>query len=565
MRRLPVSKLKPLVLMLLGLLLVITSTAGCGGGGGGGVSVPNVPTVAVPSLNSTSTSVATLPSGPTVVNSGTQQALDPAQPPITPSTPPPSLALPTVTAVRGANTVATLPLTAGWNIVSFPFAKLQSASGFTHEVYAYTLGTFTAYDPVNNPSSIDTRLAYLAYADQDTQVVVGGIPNTGQLTTTTLTQGWNLIGCPASNSLPWSNMTATRAGVTRALEEVATASQTPDSSWLLRYAFGTADGVPVGEDILTQGDAMLYGQGRWLFVWQGMDLNLNVAPPQPAPSIASLSASSFNAGDSLTISGTGFATSDAGTITIGGQLVPVSDITSWSNSQIVLTVPVGALSGNLIVFINRFPSNRVAVTVGNTGGTTASTTTATITGLCEDTSGNVLPGTQVMVDSGQYAVSDANGNYTIGDIPPGDHLVIATHIGNNVGTGQFTLSAGVTTRVLVQLAPLSQTGSGSGGSPGGTQSGTLDVVAYPYDVGSVRWFVHEIQISEYGNYSNRWTQYWDDLGQSSFDLTADSAVVGRDYVVHVTWEDTNDASQQQTGTWYVTLYNSSETKYYYGP
>lgn len=565
------------------LALIIAVTSGCGGGGGGGsvgTSIPNVTPPSVPTpITSTSTITtpnltgdatptpspspsATATPGPGTINNGTQQALNPAAPPSFPSAPPPLLSN-TKSAVKDASTSTPIALLQGWNLISFPFAQLTSASGFTHALYTYNLGTFTAVDPVNSPSSVDTRLAYLAYADESTVVTVAGTANTGQIGSVSLVQGWNMVGCPYADNLQWANMSATRMGVTRALDEVATASQAPDSSWLSRYAYGLIGGTVAGDDILAPGDALIYSTGRWLFVWQDMELNLGTAPPQPPPQIVSLSESTLTAGDTLTINGSGFATSDAGTVTIGGIGVPPTSITSWSASTIVLTVPDGIQSGNLIVFVNLYPSNRIPVTTGSGGSSGAD---ATLIGLVQDNAGNPLAGTQILIDSGQSAVADSGGNFTITDIPAGDHLVIASHIGNNVGKGVISFGAGQTKSVLVTLSPVSG-GSGGGGSGGGgsTQHGALTAIGYPFTSGGAHWYVSQIIISEYGNYSNRWTNNWfEDTGDTYHSVTADNAVVGRTYVVRMTWKNANNGSTQ-SGFWYVKLDSTSQTDTHYNP
>lgn len=67
----------------------------------------------------------------------------------------------------------------------------------------------------------------------------------------------------------------------------------------------------------------------------------------PTPAITNLSSASGYIGDSVTITGTGFnASQGTGSVTFNGT---TAVITSWTNTSIVCTVPVGATTGNIVV------------------------------------------------------------------------------------------------------------------------------------------------------------------------------------------------------------------------
>jgi RHS repeat-associated protein len=66
----------------------------------------------------------------------------------------------------------------------------------------------------------------------------------------------------------------------------------------------------------------------------------------PAPIIASVSATTGSAGNQVVIYGSGFEA--AGVVTLNGS---VATIDSWSSSSITITIPSGAASGNLIVSV----------------------------------------------------------------------------------------------------------------------------------------------------------------------------------------------------------------------
>ena len=458
-----------------------------------------------------------------------------------------------------------ITLAPGWNEISFPFARLQSASGFTYQMYTYAQGSFLAIDPVNNPTAIDTRFAYLAYSDLGETVTVSGTDNTGLVSAIPLVQGWNLIGCPSSSSLPYAAMSASRLGVTQVLDEVASFGLTPSATWLLNYVYGWDQGMLLFEDMLATGATLPTTRGRWLFAWQDTTLNLNVVPPVPVPTITSLSAYALTAGQSLTISGSGFGTADVGAVTIGGVLVPPTSITSWTATSIGLTVPPGIDNGYVVVYVSGYPSNRVAVTTSGSGPVNG---TSSLSGQVQDSStGAALSDAQVLIDSGQSALTDASGNFSISNIPAGDHFVMVTHLGYTVGSATFTFVANTPKTVLVTLTLLSSGGGGGGGGTGGgggSSSGTIYVTAYPYSSGGSRYYVSNISVSEYNNYSHRWSQSWyQDLGETYWTLSCSGATVGAWYVVHITYK--NASGSTLTGSWDVKLDSSYQSVTHYGP
>jgi RHS repeat-associated protein len=79
------------------------------------------------------------------------------------------------------------------------------------------------------------------------------------------------------------------------------------------------------------------------------------------PSITSLSTTSATIGASVTINGTNFgATQGASTVTFNGT---GGTPTSWSNTSIVVPVPLGATTGSVVVTVSGVSSNPVALTI----------------------------------------------------------------------------------------------------------------------------------------------------------------------------------------------------------
>jgi IPT/TIG domain-containing protein len=123
--------------------------------------------------------------------------------------------------------------------------------------------------------------------------------------------------------------------------------------------------VPTGA---TTGNVVVTVGGR---ASNGVTFTVSVSVP--APSITSLSPTSGQDGASVTIAGANFGTAQ-GTVSFNGTLAPV---TSWNSSAIVVTVPTGATSGNVIVTAGEVASNGVNFTVlppSSSGYTMVSTT-----------------------------------------------------------------------------------------------------------------------------------------------------------------------------------------------
>jgi len=79
------------------------------------------------------------------------------------------------------------------------------------------------------------------------------------------------------------------------------------------------------------------------------------------PTITSLSMTAASPGTAITITGTNFgAAQGSSTVTFGGTAATPS---SWSPTSIVVPVPTGAASGNVVVTVGGAPSNGVAFTV----------------------------------------------------------------------------------------------------------------------------------------------------------------------------------------------------------
>src|SRR5207245_542522 len=83
--------------------------------------------------------------------------------------------------------------------------------------------------------------------------------------------------------------------------------------------------------------------------------------PPPAPSITSVSPASGAVGNSVTIAGANFgATQESSTVKFNGT---TATPTNWSATSIVVQVPAGATTGNVVAMVGGVASNGVGFTV----------------------------------------------------------------------------------------------------------------------------------------------------------------------------------------------------------
>ncbi len=525
------------VLLLVVAWLVIP---GCGSGGGGGTAL--APTIPDPSGGGGAVnplSPATVPGAPASLPPATQQAR--------------AAQLESV-----AGRTVTLNFPGGWSLVSFPLASLTSSSGFTYQLCSYQATGYTYVDPVYNPAGVDTTKAYWAYFDAPTAVTVVGPENAGEVTTAHLQAGWNMVGCPLNQPLPLRAMTVTRqAGATKVMEEATRDDILPGSAWVYRYVYRYQGSYYQTQDLAAWDGALQPQVGYWIFAWSEADLNLNVAPPSSVPNITSLSNATLTSGATLDLVGTGLGSAATGVVVVNGVTVPGDGILSWTSTGIRLTVPAGLSSGNLVVMVNRYPSNRVPVLVTSGGG--GGGATGSLYGIVQSGSKAPLAGAQILLDTGHSAVSDAAGLFQIDGIAAGEHLVYVTLIGYRTAVGPVTIEAGQTKSVEVTLGSAS---GGGGGGGGGEVQGDLYVRAYPYSSGGDRFWAYRIEVSEQGNYSERWSDTWDvDTGNTYNELRADNAIVGRTYTIKVTWR--NQTGMEHSNTWYRILDRDDQTESFY--
>jgi len=186
-----------------------------------------------------------------------------------------------------------------------------------------------------------------------------------------------------------------------------------------------------------------------------------------APAITSVSPTSGRVGTSVTVNGANFgATQGSGSVKFNGT---VGSPSSWSNTTVVVSVPSGATTGNIVITASGAPSNGVAFTVLPTPSITSLSpasgptgTNVTITG----TNFGATQGTSAVTFNGAPATPTSwNATSIVVPVPQ------AGTIGNVVVTVAGVASNGVSFTVKPTVSSLSPTSGAVGSSVTITGSG----------------------------------------------------------------------------------------------
>jgi RHS repeat-associated protein len=111
-----------------------------------------------------------------------------------------------------------------------------------------------------------------------------------------------------------------------------------------------------------------------------------------APSLSSLSITTGAVGAAVTITGTNFgSTQGSGTVSFNGK---AATVTTWAASSILVTVPTGAATGNVVVFASGVNSNGLSFTVVSAPSITSLSITTGAAGVAVTITGTNFGSTQ---------------------------------------------------------------------------------------------------------------------------------------------------------------------------
>ena len=163
--------------------------------------------------------------------------------------------------------------------------------------------------------------------------------------------------------------------------------------------------------------------------------NVDVFFSMPNPVISSLSPSSAPVGTQVQINGSGFgATQGSGSsVTFSNQN---ASIVSWSDSQIVATVPSAAISGSVVVISGGVSSNtNINLTVPHPQITSISPTSG-IVGTQITVNGS---GFQTTKGSSTVMLMNSTNNFTLSVVSWSDSQIVAT-VPSNAATGDVSVT-----------------------------------------------------------------------------------------------------------------------------
>lgn len=216
------------------------------------------------------------------------------------------------------------------------------------------------------------------------------------------------------------------------------------------------------------------------------------------PSITSLSTTSGTVGTSVTITGTNFGTTQgSSTVKFNGTS---GTPTSWNGTQIIVPVPSGATTGNVVVTVSGIASNGVNFTVYGTPSITSLSPTSGVVGISVTINGSSFQATQgsstVTFNGVPATATSWNNTQIIAPVPTG-----AT-TGNVVVTVEGLASNGKT--FTVQPSPTITSVSPTSGTVGvlvaisgtnfGSSQGSSTVTFNGTTASPTSWSATQIQV-----------------------------------------------------------------------
>ena len=227
-----------------------------------------------------------------------------------------------------------------------------------------------------------------------------------------------------------------------------------------------------------------------LSIEQGRESNFSMPLPVPRPLISGISPSGASIGSSVTINGSNFGPSQ-GTNTLTFNGIPTPTL-SWSNTQIVAQVPVGAVTGPVVVTVRKVPSDGFAYNVA------AGIISGTVTRVLD---GSPVPGALVEAIQGGTHLgatrTSPTGAYSIGGLATGTYELRASAdmFATEAQTG-VVVTEGSTTNVNVTLSK-----SGSIGGRITQPDGTTGIPAAEVKVYQSNQIVGTAATNSNGDYS----------------------------------------------------------------
>jgi hypothetical protein len=128
----------------------------------------------------------------------------------------------------------TYHLTPGWNLISIPVStnpdpKVVFSGLPTWRFYAWNPITRSYLD--KNHATLGIGKGYWLWVPEATSYQISGSPNTSSFTEIPLYSGWNMIGTPYNQAIPWDSLQVKRGSETVSLNQAVA------NGWVRGYAY----------------------------------------------------------------------------------------------------------------------------------------------------------------------------------------------------------------------------------------------------------------------------------------------------------------------------------------
>lgn len=173
-----------------------------------------------------------------------------------------------------------IPLEAGWNMISFPVARLGSVTpgpGVLPVLYTFGDGSYLPVEltPAALNAGAGTRRGFWAFASQASSISFAATAGAAEPSYVDLGPGFHMVGFPSESATAVGDMTVRPMGGANAAltGSVCTGNAPPPTCLIHRYAFPYAGGVYATRDLSDGSAGFGPGEAAWLYVHESVRLH----------------------------------------------------------------------------------------------------------------------------------------------------------------------------------------------------------------------------------------------------------------------------------------------------
>lgn len=424
-------------------------------------------------------------------------------------------------------------LQAGWNAVSFPFAKTLGCRGFDYGLINASSGYVNTG---KRPLELPPGTAYWAYSDKNQEAIAWGQPHIAT-TTISLQSGWNFVGSPLPVPVDFSQITfGDGREVNRVLEEAALIKP----SWLDTKVFSVDKDRFDSVELTTTRSQFVPGRGYWVYAYKPITMRVN--DPTEVPVVSRVDRGQIR---ELVIEGDNFGDPSLGRLVLDAIEIPAADILEWTARRIRFSLPGSLNSQRLAVVAGGAASPRISEkSIGSSSVTPGEGNTVTFTVTSE--SKEPVPSARVQIGAYPPATTGPNGVAVIQGVAEGPHAVKITAPNFQPRTTKLTVPAGENHRTSAVLySPRS----------------TISVRATPCTGG---WRPYSIDIWQKRNWRTRYyNTFRTDQRTPYVELFWSQCPTNIVYCIEITWRNRQQYEKRLRVERKLNYYGLQETFYNY--